>query len=205
MPERGAGQKLPKRDNHERLEGCPGCGESRETRAVPADVTLLILSNRNPNHPHSDAKQGNPRSRCTIGSLLKHKSSSYCHLLIQVTTEASVVLKIKRLGVSRRVGNDYTLRDLEECLGESHHKIQRWIANGWLRDRLQGTRRHNGNGRDIHRIQERDILTFIREHPREISLDRVDSVWFLDLLLLKGKEVRETRSQSRTGVDGEAA
>ncbi len=45
--------------------------------------------------------------------------------------------------------------------GEDHHKIQRWIANGWLRDRLQGTRRHDGNGHDIHRFREEDILAFI--------------------------------------------
>ncbi|MGO9273447.1 MAG: hypothetical protein ACLQOO_24950 [Terriglobia bacterium] len=120
-------------------------------------------------------------------------------------TEASVVLKIKRLGVSRRVRSGYTMRDLEQCLGESHHKIQQWIENGWLRDRLQGTRRHNGNGRDIHRIQERDILKFIREHPLEIHLDRVEALWFLDLVLLKGKEMSDTRSPSRSGVDGEAA
>ena len=76
-------------------------------------------------------------------------------------SEASVVLKIKRLGVSRRVRNGYTMRDLETCLGADHHKIQRWVADGWLRDRLQGTRRHDGNGRDIHRFREKDILGFV--------------------------------------------
>jgi hypothetical protein len=25
--------------------------------------------------------------------------------------------------------------------GEDHHKISEWVKNGWLRDRLQGTRR----------------------------------------------------------------
>ena len=103
-------------------------------------------------------------------------------------TKASVVLKIKRLGVSRRVRNGYTMRDLETCLGEDHHKIQRWVADGWLRDRLQGTRRHDGNGRDIHRFREKDILGFIRQHPLEINLGRVDAVWFLDMILLKGRE-----------------
>ena len=33
-------------------------------------------------------------------------------------TEASVVMKIKGLGHSRRVREGYTMRDLEECLGE---------------------------------------------------------------------------------------
>ncbi len=81
------------------------------------------------------------------------------------------------------------MRDLEECLGEDHHKIERWIANGWLRDRLQGTRRHDGNGHDIHRFRESDI-DFIKKHPMEISLGKVDQTWFLDVLLLKGADLQ---------------
>jgi len=69
-------------------------------------------------------------------------------------TETSVVMKIKALGHSRRVNEGYTIHDLEICLGEDHRKIQKWIADDWLRDGFQGTRQHNGNGHDIHRIDE---------------------------------------------------
>ena len=119
-------------------------------------------------------------------------------------TEASVVLKIKRMGVSRRVRNGYTMRDMEECLGEDHHKIQQWIANGWLRDRMQGTRRHDGNGRDIHRLREKDILDFIRRHPEELNLGKVDQIWFLDLVLLKGRGIGE-EAPARRAEEGEEA
>ena len=105
--------------------------------------------------------------------------------------ESSVVNKLRRLGTSRRVREGYTMRDLEQCLGEDHHKISVWIANGWLRDRLQGTDRHRGNGNDIHRIREKDVLHFIKNHPQEINLGKVDQVWFLDLVLLRGREVPE--------------
>ena len=105
--------------------------------------------------------------------------------------ESSVVNKLKRLGTSRRVREGYTMRDLEQCLGEDHHKISVWIANGWLRDRLQGTQRDGGNGKDIHRIWEKDVLHFIKNHPQEINLGKVDQVWFLDLVLLRGREVPE--------------
>ncbi len=81
------------------------------------------------------------------------------------------------------------MRELELCLGEDHHKIAGWIKNGWLQDRLQGTHRHHGNGNDIHRIREKDILNFVRNHPQEINLGKVDQTWFLDLVLLKGREV----------------
>jgi hypothetical protein len=103
--------------------------------------------------------------------------------------ESSVVNKLKRIGTSRRVRNGYSMCDLELCFGEDHHKIARWIQNGWLRDCLQGTRRHDGNGNDIHRIREKDILTFIRAHPQEFNLGKVDQTWFLDLVLLRGREV----------------
>ena len=107
--------------------------------------------------------------------------------------ENSVVTKLKRMGTSRRVRNGYTMRELELCLGEDHHKIERWIAAGWLPDNLQGTRRHDGNGKDIHRIREEDILDFVRNHPQELNLGKVDQTWFLDLVLLKGREVREVK------------
>ena len=109
--------------------------------------------------------------------------------------QVSVVNKLKRLHISRRVREGYTVRDLELCLGENHHKIGRWIASGWLRDQVQGTRRHDGNGKDIHRIRDKDILDFIRNHPQEINLGKVDQTWFLDLVLLKGREVREVKTR----------
>lgn len=115
--------------------------------------------------------------------------------------ESSVVNKLKRLGTSRRVREGYTMRDLEQCLGEDHHKISTWIANGWLRDRLQGTRRRGGNGNDIHRIREKDVLHFLKNHPQEINLGKVDQVWFLDLVLLRGREMPETKMARTEEVD----
>ena len=115
--------------------------------------------------------------------------------------ESSVVNKLKRLGTSRRVREGYTMRDLEQCLGEDHHKISVWIANVWLRDRLQGTGRHDGNGRDIHRIRETDILRFLKNHPQEINLGKVDQVWFLDLVLLRGREVPEAKTSRVEAID----
>ncbi len=120
-------------------------------------------------------------------------------------TETSVVMKIKALGHSRTVSDGYTMRDLEECLGEDHHKIQKWIANGWLRDRRQSTKRHDGNGRDIHRFREDDLLDFVKKHPMEISLGKVEQTWFLDLVLLKGSELHENHFQLRVSPEDDAA
>jgi len=115
-----------------------------------------------------------------------------------------VVNKLKRMRTSRRVRDGYTMRELELCLGEDHRKIAGWIKSGWLQDRLQGTRRHDGNGNDIHRIREKDILRFLKNHPQEINLGKVDQMWFLDLVLLRGREVPEAKT-SRVEVDENAA
>ena len=115
--------------------------------------------------------------------------------------ESSVVDKLKRLGTSRRVREGYTMRDLEQWLGEDHRKISVWIANGWLRDRPQRTNRHGGNGHDIHRIREKDVLYFIKNHPQEINLGKVDQVWFLDLVLLRGREVPEAKTCRGEAID----
>lgn len=48
--------------------------------------------------------------------------------------KSSVVIKIKALGRSRRVTEGYTIRELELCFGEDHHKIKKWIADGRLGD-----------------------------------------------------------------------
>ena len=106
----------------------------------------------------------------------------------------SVTNKLNRLQISRRVRNGYTMRDLELCLGEGHHKISGWTRNGWLCDRLQGIRRHDGNGRDIDRIREKDVLEVIGDYPQEMNLGKVDQAWFLDLVLLRGREVRRANS-----------
>jgi hypothetical protein len=60
-------------------------------------------------------------------------------------------------------------------------------ADGWPRNGLQGTKRHSGNGQNIHHFSEKNILCFIRVHPDEIDIGDVDQTWFLDLVLLRGR------------------
>jgi hypothetical protein len=39
------------------------------------------------------------------------------------------------------------------------------------------------------RFHEKDILHFMRTHPREINLGKVEPTWFWDLILLRGAEI----------------
>ncbi len=139
---------------------------------------------------HPDRRPWTKQELDTLDRLLGKVSAATIAKRLK-RTETSVVMKVKALGRSRRVTERYTIRDLELCLGEDHHKIQKWIANGWLRDGFQGTQRHDGNGHDIHRFREKDLLNFIKHHPQEINLGKVDQIWFLDLVLLKGVELHE--------------
>lgn len=88
------------------------------------------------------------------------------------------------------------LDDLVGCVSVT---IARRLHNGWLQDRFQGARRHDGSGRDIHRIHEKDILDFIRNHLQEINLGKIDQTWFLDLASLRGREVRQAKSSPDAG------
>ncbi len=148
---------------------------------------------------HMDQRPWTPKEIDLLEKLVGKMSSRTIAKRLR-RRESSVVNKLKRLGTSRRVRDRYTMRDLELCLGEDHHKIAGWIKNGWLQDHLQGTRRHNGNGNDIHRIREDDIVDFIRNHPQEINLGKVDQTWFLDLVLLRGREVRPAKSSRAAGT-----
>ncbi len=94
-------------------------------------------------------------------------------------SHTSVVLKLKRMKISRRFRDGYTLRDLELCFGTDHHVIERWVRKGFLRAKKRGTFRD----RDAWCVSESDILRFISNYPLEFRLDKVDQLWFMDLVL----------------------
>ena len=92
--------------------------------------------------------------------------------------ETSVILKMHRLGLDRRVWNGYAVRDVARCFGVGHHVVDRWLAKGWLVGQRQGTGRPN----EIIRVEESAILQFVREHREEFRLDKADQAWFLHLV-----------------------
>lgn len=134
---------------------------------------------------HPDRRPCTPAEMETLDKLLGKISAGTIAKRLK-RTETSVVMKTKAVGHSRRVCEGYTIRDLELCLGEDHHRIQKWIAAGWLPNGFQTIIQHDGNGHEIHRFSEKQILNFIKSHPLEINLGKVDQMWFLDLVLLRG-------------------
>lgn len=94
----------------------------------------------------------------------------------------SVALKLKRMKLSRRIREGYTMRDLELCLGVDHREISRWVREG----RIRAGRRHGGGApafdRDAWTFTDDAVLEFIANNPSAFRLSRVDQVWFLGLL-----------------------
>jgi hypothetical protein len=116
--------------------------------------------------------------------LAEQAGSRTTHWLAQrlQRSEASVVLKLKRMRMSRRYREGYTLRELELCFGVDHHAIERLVREGKLQVRRRGTRR----ARDAWCVRDSDLVTFVRDHPTAFRLDRCDQVWFLDLITSGG-------------------
>lgn len=96
-------------------------------------------------------------------------------------TLASITLRLKRLKFSIRAGREYyTSRDLAECFGVDSHAVTRWINNGLL----QAKRRRPGDSvNNQWIITHTDVLRFVHQHRTAFKLNRVDQVWFLDLVL----------------------
>jgi hypothetical protein len=55
--------------------------------------------------------------------------------------------------------------------------------------RADGARPNSGGGHRIHRFTEKDILGFIKRHPEEIKLGKIDQTWFLYLLVPRGVDL----------------
>ena len=80
-------------------------------------------------------------------------------------TFASVKARVKQLEISVRITEGYSQVDLAELFGASPTSIRRWRRFGWL---------PLVNGR----IPETNVVRFLRLHPHEYQLRRVDEAWF---------------------------
>jgi hypothetical protein len=85
----------------------------------------------------------------------------------------SVRVKAEKLNLSIRVAEGYNVSDLSEVFGVHHGRIESWAKRGLL-GKAHG---HGGHGGNI-RFTESRVVRFIRRHPHEYDLSRVDQTWF---------------------------
>lgn len=85
----------------------------------------------------------------------------------------SVKRKVVAMKLSSRVREGYSLQDVQELLGVNSRKVYSWICKGWLR-------------LDDGRVSDMQMRRFLRRHPEEYILRRVDEAWFKDVVFSKG-------------------
>jgi len=114
-----------------------------------------------------------------VAFIEEHAGTRHVHWISQQLARSltSVILKLKRLHISRRVREGYTQRQVEECLGMDHRRIQQLVESGQLR-----AAHHSGQPRERWVFTDRALLDFVRRYPASFRLDRVDQLWFLDLV-----------------------
>lgn len=104
-------------------------------------------------------------------------------------TYYSVKAQVARMGLSARVSADYSQQDVEQLLGVGRKRVCQWIRNGWLR--LRG-----------EKITERSLEKFLRLHPEEYQLSRVDEAWFKGMLFPSFGRPGSQRNNVRMAHDG---
>lgn len=93
----------------------------------------------------------------------------------------AVKLKAKRLGL-RKSGEGYTCLSLAQALGVDSHWVLARIKSGKMRASHRHTERTPQQGGGSWLITEEAFIAFLREHPYEIDVRKVDSLWFMDLI-----------------------
>jgi len=93
----------------------------------------------------------------------------------------AVQLKAKRLGL-RKYDEGYTALSLAEALGVDPHWVLARIRSGKLRASGRHTERTAQQGGDSWLITDEAVVRFLRDHPYDIDLRKVDSLWFMDLI-----------------------
>lgn len=142
-------------------------------------------------HPFKPDRRWTNAERAVLETWAGKKPVQYIKKQLPNRTLTAVVLKLKRLDLSRRVREGYTLRELEQCFGVDHHSIDRWIREGKLCGKRRGTARQGTGGRplgigagpaDAWQFTDGDVRRFVQAHPMAFRLDKVDQLWFLGLV-----------------------
>lgn len=96
-------------------------------------------------------------------------------------SETAIKLKAKRLGIQKR-RHGYTATGLSQALGVDNHFVMNRIADGRLHAIRRETRRTVKQGGDEWLITDRDLVDYLRTHPYDLDLKKVDAYWFMDLI-----------------------
>lgn len=90
----------------------------------------------------------------------------------------SVAMACRRLKLSRAPGRDgYTMGELCLALGCDHRLVTRWVKEGRLKAAQVGAMHDQ-----CWVFHPAAVVRFMRENPTGFRLDKVDQLWFMDLV-----------------------
>jgi len=130
-----------------------------------------------------------PKDRPWSAQEEAHLEASFHHVSAKTLARrlarspTAVKLKAKRLGL-RKYDEGYTASSLAEALGVDPHWVLARIRSGKLRASHRHTDRTAQQGGDSWLITDEAVVELLREHPYDIDLRKVDSLWFMDLIAL---------------------
>lgn len=95
----------------------------------------------------------------------------------------SVVVRSKRLGLSRRVRDGwFTKREVCEILGVDHKWVQYRIDAEHLKASYHNGHKPQKNGSACWHIEDKDLREFIRTYPQDLTGRNVDLITIVELL-----------------------
>ena len=134
------------------------------------------IAKRDDRRPWSPAEE--KRLATLMGQYCPSRVAKLMHRSIN-----SVVVKSKRLGISRRARDGwFTKREVCVIFAVDHKWLQRRIDAGALKASWHYGRRPTKHGMASWHIQEADLKDFIRRYPGELQSRNLDIIMIVDIL-----------------------
>ena len=144
--------------------------------AVRGQVTSMGIAKSDDRHPW------NPEEDAKLMELIP----TFCPRVVARKMHRSinsVVVRSKRLNISRRVRNGwFTKSELMEILGHDHKWIQRRIDSGALEATYHYDHRPTQKGGSAWHITEKALKKFIKTYPEELVGCNIDIITIVNIL-----------------------
>lgn len=144
--------------------------------AVRGQVTYMGIAKSDDRHPWSPEEDA--RLMELIPSFCPRRVAKMMHRSIN-----SIVVRSKRLNISRRVRNGwYTKKEAMEILGHDHKWVQSRIDSGALEASYHYDHRPTQGGGSAWHITEAALKKFIKKYPEELIGCNIDIIMIVELL-----------------------
>lgn len=151
-------------------------GQVITTYGVKGQVAAMGISKSDDRHPWS------PEQDEQLSELITQHCPRRVAKIMHRSLN-SVVVRSKRIGISRRIRTGwYTKRDVCEILGHDHKWVQRRIDSGAIKATYHSEARPQQSGGSCWHINENDLVAFIRRYPEELVGVNIDIVAVVELL-----------------------